>query len=445
MSGSTGARRVAQLPRNDETCGWANLLPPRPRPVRRVAGSMHFDWAIVGAGYAGLAAARRIAELAPGQSIAVIDAGRAGEGAAGRNSGFAVEISPSPKARVDSPEATYRRAIRINAHGLDLLKRAVDAHGIDCDWRPSGKHQCAAEPHHFARLDAFARHLDVLGLPYRRLDAEELRARLGTAHYRRAVLTAGTVLVQPAALARGLAMTLPDAVTLLEESPVEAWTAGPPIRLSCPGGAVTARRLILATNAWLPQFGAYRNRLVSFTLTAALTRPLTEAEHRALGAPEPWGVISIHRFGATVRYTADRRILIRNSFEYWPRMAMTPAETAARLPDIEASFRARFPMLRDVGFEHLWSGVIAASRNFSAGFGTIAPDVFAAGGCNAGGIARNTALGALIADHALDAGSDLLTAARAMPPPAWVPPRPFLDIGAAIDLRRRRRGLGAEF
>ena len=94
MSGSTGARRVAQLPRNDETCGWANLLPPRPRPVRRVAGSMHFDWAIVGAGYAGLAAARRIAELAPGQSIAVIDAGRAGEGAAGRNSGFAVEISP---------------------------------------------------------------------------------------------------------------------------------------------------------------------------------------------------------------------------------------------------------------------------------------------------------------------------------------------------------------
>jgi hypothetical protein len=32
-----------------------------------------------------------------------------------------------------------------------------------------------------------------------------------------------------------------------------------------------------------------------------------------------------------------------------------------------------------------------------------------------------------------------------MPPLAWVPPRPFLDIGAAVDLRRRRRGLGAEF
>ena len=438
-------RRVARLPRNDDSCGWVALLAPRPVPVRRVRGTMSFDWAIVGAGYAGLAAARRIAELAPGESIAVIDAGRAGEGAAGRNSGFAVEISPSPMRKIVSPEAAYRRAVRINAHGLALLRQAVDARRIDCDWRPVGKYQAAAEPHHFARLDAFAGHLAALGLPHRRLEAEELHARLGTSHYRRAVLTEGTVLVQPAALARGLATSLPEAATLLEESPVETWSPGPPIRLACPGGTVRAKRLILATNAWLPQFGAWRNGLVSFTLTAALTRPLTDAEHRAIGAPEPWGVISIHRFGATVRYTADRRILVRNSFEYWPRMAMTPAETAARLPAIEASFRARFPMLTQVGFEHLWSGVIAASRNFSAGFGTLAPGVFATGGCNAGGIARNTALGALIADHALDHASELLASVRAMPSPAWVPPRPFLDIGAAIDLRRRRRGLGAEF
>ena len=280
-------RAVRQLPRNDGTCGWSNLLPPRPLPVRRVAGTMEFDWAIVGAGYAGLAAARRIAELAPGETIAVIDAGRAGEGAAGRNSGFAVEISPSPRKKIGSPEAAYRKSIRVNAHGLGLLRQAVEAHGIDCDWRQAGKHQAAAEPHHFARLDEFARHLDALGLPYRRIEAEELRARLGTAHYRRALLTAGTVLVQPAALSRGLAMTLPEAVTLLEESPVTSWSPGPPARLSCPGGEVRARRLLLATNAWLPQFGAFRNGLVSFTLTAALTRSQTEAEHRAIGAPEP--------------------------------------------------------------------------------------------------------------------------------------------------------------
>jgi len=438
------ARRIALRPENDDTCGWVRLLPPRTRPVRRVAGRMDFDWAVIGAGYAGLAAARRLAELAPGASIAVIDAGRAGEGAAGRNSGFAVEISPSPARHVADPQATYRRAVAINRHGLDLLAARVTADRIACDWRPVGKVQAAAEPHHLPRLERFAAHLAALGLPHRRIEAEELRTRLGTAHYRAAVWTAGTVLVQPAALARGLALALPAAVTLLEESPVLTLAAGARPELTCPGGSVVAGGVILATNSFLPQFGAFRNGLVSFTLTAGLTRPLTDTEHQALGAPDPWGVISIHRFGATVRYTADRRILLRNSFEYWPRMNMAPRDLAARLGMITRSFGARFPMLRDVGIEHLWSGTIAASRNLTAAFGTVAPNLHAVGGCNAGGIARNTALGALIAEHALDQRSALAEDVARMATPAWVPPRPFLDIGAALDLARRRRGVGAE-
>ena len=135
--------RIALLPRDDAACGWVKLLPPRPRPVTRVVGDVDVDWAVIGAGYTGLAAARRLAEIAPGQSVAVIDAGRAGEGAAGRNSGFAVEISPSPKKRVDSPEAVYRRAVQITQHGLALLEKTIRAEGIDCDWSPIGKHQCA--------------------------------------------------------------------------------------------------------------------------------------------------------------------------------------------------------------------------------------------------------------------------------------------------------------
>jgi glycine/D-amino acid oxidase-like deaminating enzyme len=436
--------RIPLLPRDDDRCGWVKALPPRPRPVTRVAGKVDVDWAIVGAGYTGLAAARRLAEIAPGRSVAVIEAGRAGEGAAGRNSGFAVEISPSPRKRVDSPEAAYRRAVQINQHGLAILERTIRAEGIACDWSPIGKHQCAAEPRHFERLDRFAEHLAVLGLPHRRLDGDELRARLGTPHYKRGVHTAGTVLVQPAALSRGLAMTLPAAVTLFEESPVLALETTGAIRLTCAGGTVRAGRLILATNAYLPLFGAFRNRLISFTLTNALTRPLSDDEHRALGAPEPWGVISIHRFGATVRYTADRRIMLRNTFEYWPQMAMTPEALHQRQAIAESALRARFPMLPDLTIEHFWSGVICASRNLTAAFGEIAPGVHAAGCCNAGGIARGTALGTLIADQAVGVGSPLLDAVRAIAPPAWVPPRPFLDLAVAIDLKRRRRGLGAE-
>ena len=46
----------------------------------------------MGAGYAGLAAARRIANNRPGDSDALLDDGLIGENASGRNSGFAIDL-----------------------------------------------------------------------------------------------------------------------------------------------------------------------------------------------------------------------------------------------------------------------------------------------------------------------------------------------------------------
>jgi glycine/D-amino acid oxidase-like deaminating enzyme len=188
----------------------------------------------------------------------------------------------------------------------------------------------------------------------------------------------------------------------------------------------------------------FRNGLVRFTLVAALTRPLTLEEHERIGAPDPWGVISIHRFGATVRYTADRRIMIRNTFEFWPELSMTRSELLARRGVLRKSFELRFPALVDVPFEYIWSGVVCVSRNLTAAFGKVAEGVYAAGGCNAGGIARGTALGTLIADHAAGQGSPRLEDALSLPRPAWVPPPPILGPAVKADLWRRRRGLGAE-
>jgi glycine/D-amino acid oxidase-like deaminating enzyme len=436
-------RDVGRLPSDDDTCGWVRTLPPRDRPVRRVVGRVSADWVVVGCGYTGLAAARRLAERHPGQSIVVVDAQRAGESAAGRNSGFAVEVSPSPNV-VTEARKSYGRSVRLNQLGLSALGRLVADHRIACDWRPAGKYQSAAEVHHLPRLDAFARHLEDLGLPHAVMDGEALAARLGTRHYRRAVHTQQTVLVQPAALARGLAFSLPPSVRLFEESPVLAFETGRKIVLSCPDGTIEAGRMILATNSYLPEFGFFERGLVRFTLTAALTRPLTEDEHQGLGAPKPWGVISIHRFGATVRYTDDHRIMIRNTFEFWPRLSMTRSELLRRRRVLRDAFETRFPSLAAVPFDYLWSGVVCVSRNLTAAFGKVADGVYAAGGCNAGGIARGTALGLLIADHACGHGSGRLDDALALPAPAWVPPRPLLDAAVAFDLARRRKGLGAE-
>ena len=44
---------------NDQTCGWINSLPPRNK-VKSININLNCDWIIIGAGYTGLSAARKL-------------------------------------------------------------------------------------------------------------------------------------------------------------------------------------------------------------------------------------------------------------------------------------------------------------------------------------------------------------------------------------------------
>ena len=71
-----------------------------------------------------------------------------------------------------------------------------------------------------AALKPYARNLDAWEEPYAYFDRDALHKRLGTAYYAAAVYTPGTRLLNPAALVRGLADSLPAQVQLYENTPV---------------------------------------------------------------------------------------------------------------------------------------------------------------------------------------------------------------------------------
>ena len=77
---------------NDNTCSWLNNLNKRTGIITLEKGKS-CDWLIVGAGYTGLSAARKLSELHPNQKIIIVDAQLAGEGASGRNSGYLVDTT----------------------------------------------------------------------------------------------------------------------------------------------------------------------------------------------------------------------------------------------------------------------------------------------------------------------------------------------------------------
>lgn len=434
---------IAVPPHNDSGCGWINTLPKR-QTGRRLTSDQTVDYAVIGAGFTGLAVARRLAELFPGKRIALIEGQRAGEGASARNSGFIVEASPGRVGSDQAMTATAGRAYRLNRAGIAILRKQVQDNAIDCQWDERGKFHCAADLKNKGALETFAKLLDSLSVPYQWMDDAFLRDRLGTGFYKIGIWTKEGVLVQPAALVRGLIETLPPAVELFEESPVEAIDYGAPCKVRCPGGVVTAQTLVLATNAYLSRFGVYGRRLMPLTMTASLTRPLSAAERARIADPSGWGILSAHRMGATVRYTEDHRVMIRNTAEYRAEQPLDAAAMASRRAFHTRSLRRRFPELEDLGFEHTWQGLVCISANYSSVFGRLADRVYAAGCYNAGGIARGSAFGQLLADYIAGNQSALIADALSFDAPAALPPRPFLDLGAALKVWRMSLGVGQE-
>ena len=423
--------------------GWAELLPER-RASRPLRGACRVAWAVIGAGVTGLACARRLAELHPDREIVLLEARLVGQGASGRNSGFVVAVSHFDGGLEADEMANYRRVNRINQAGLDLLRAQVATSAIDCQWREDGFHHTAADRLAMSKCSDYLRYLEALEIAHTPLDAAALNARLGTALYRVGVHVHQGALLQPAALVRGLADHLPANVRLHERSPVLGIENGAPLTLSLPNGEVRADKLVLATNYEAAKLGYLSRHLIGITLSGSFTRVLGDDELASLGSQGEWGILSLHGGGATLRLTADRRICLRNAAEYNGAALLSEAQLAARQAVHRAGFEKRFPKLAHVPFEYAWSGVEGISRNGTNFFGRQGDNIYLAGGYNGSGVSRGTAFGMALADYASGGQSPLIDDCLASAPGAWIPPRPFLDIGALLTVRSRFRGVGLD-
>ena len=442
--------RVARLPRDPGPAAWDAILPSAP-PPEPLAGHTTADWLVIGAGFAGLAAARRLSLLDPGGRVAVLEARRVGAGPAGRNSGFMIDLPHDLSSEDYGGEAEADRLqIAGNRAAIAFARETAEAFGLPREaFDPAGKVNAAATQRGLAHNAAYARHLDRLGEPYRMLDAAEMRALTGTDHYRGGLRTPGTVMLQPALFVRGVAAGLAsNRVRVHEESPVTALArAGGAWRAETPGGSVSAPRAILAVNGHAESFGFFRGRLLHVFTYASMTRPLAPAEARALGGAPRWGVTPADPMGTTVRRvsgTGGERIVIRNRFTCDPAMEVGSARLDRVARDHDRAFRARFPMLAGVEMEHRWGGRLCLSRNGAPAFGEIAEGLFAACCQNGLGTAKGTLAGMLAADLAAGAGNPLLEAMLAAAPPARLPPAPLAALGANAVMRWGEFRAGAE-
>lgn len=427
-------QQVSHLPVNDRSNGWSRILPAR-TPAGSLDGSHEYDWVVLGAGYAGLAAARRLGENRPDERVVLIDAGEVGENASGRNSGFAIDLPHVVGSSMEELDGSHRYMALARA-AIDYHETQIDRYGIECDWSQPGKYQTASSDQGVRdMLEPFARELEALNEPFTWIDKADLDQRLGTTHFKAAVYTPGCRLLNPAALVRGLADNLPENVTLHENSPVIGLDTEGGITVTTATGEVRARQLILGVNAFAEKFGYYQRRLIPFAANASLSRRLSAAERDALGCEDNWGVTPANAFASiTMRFTRDHRILIRNNIYYNPQMRETAAYQAQIARRHKRLFDERFPMLPQVEMEYTWTGFICLSQNGAPGFGKLAANIHSSVCQNAIGVTKGTAGGMLAADMACGIDNELIGYMQSLGEPSLLPIRPFLDIGVRARL-----------
>ncbi len=423
--------RVRRLPVDPGPAAWNSIL-PEADPVKPLNGESAVDWLVIGAGFAGLAAAKRLADLNPGDKITVLDAIRVGEGPAGRNSGFMIDLPH------DLSSENYGGALDANRAEIEDNRRAISfAAQMARDFGlseeafvQSGKINAAAGGRGQSHNMEFATHLAALGEDYRELSAQDMAELTGTDYYRGGLFTPGAAMIQPALFVRGVAKGLQsNRVVIHENTPVtsldrdgDGWLA------TTPAGKVRAGRVILAVNGHLESFGYNVGRFVHVFTYASMTRALSATEIEALGGEPVWGVTPSDPMGTTVRRvsgTGGDRIVVRNRFTIEPSMEVGPARIREVSRDHDAAFAARFPMLTGVEMEFRWGGRLCLSRNNVQVIGEIEPGLFSACCQNGLGTAKGTLAGLLAAEQASGVQSPALERALAAPRPTRVPPAPL--------------------
>jgi glycine/D-amino acid oxidase-like deaminating enzyme len=430
----------------EQSCFW--LARRELRAAEPLTGELAADVAIIGAGFTGLWTALFLKELEPGLTVAVLDAELAGHGASGRNAGIAGEsIDHSHElaiAHFGLDEA--RELARLGRENLEEMEAFLAERGIDAGWDRVGQLTVALTPAHVAALDAGRRAAERVGIDdLRVLSAEETRAELASPLYLGALLSPRNALVDPIRLIDGLrAEALRRRVRVCERSAVTGFSfPGDRVRVSTAGGAVTARRVVLATNAYSHHlFPRLRTRFLPLYDYILVSEPLTPAQRESIGWRNRQGVVDARTFFNYYRLTDDGRILFGTSEAvYYPgnRVEAACDHSAAHDASLRESFRRHFPSLSDLSFPYAWGGPIASTTRLTPFFGLLSGRVAYGLGYTGHGIGSTRLAGKILALLTLERRSPLLDLSLVRRPPFPYPPEPLRRLAVAAVTRALRR------
>jgi len=358
------------------------------------------DAVVIGGGFTGLSAAYHLAEA--GADVCLIEANRIGHGGSGRNVGLVNAGLWTPPDEVEE-KLGKRQGQALNsalAAGPDLVFGLTDRHRIQCQATRNGTLHCA---HSRAGLrDLENRHSQQLarGAPVRLLDAAEAAERTGSKAFYGALWDARAGTIQPLAYAQGLARAAHAfGARLFERTPALHWTYGNDLwEVETPTARIRARYLIQATNAYVEQV-AEPNGFVPAHFFQLATAPLsTELLDGIL--PNREGCWDTAVIMSSFRLDQAGRMIVGSLGNLDGFGGACHRSWASR------KLAHLFPRLRDVSFEHWWTGCIAMSSTYLPKIVVLGQNAISIYGYSGRGISPGTSFGKCAADWVLTGAWD---------------------------------------
>ncbi|HEX7933847.1 MAG TPA: FAD-binding oxidoreductase [Paraburkholderia sp.] len=341
---------------------WLDTAPPCvPACEGPVDG--HADVVVIGAGFTGLSAAQALCKR--GASVTVVDAGRVGGGASGRNggqvnTGVAQDFAAlAAQLGIERASACYRAY----SDAVDTVERLIREERIDCNYTATGKLKLASKPHHLAHLEKTAELIRrTVDTDIELIDGEGIRREVQSDSFHGGLLQRHGGQMHMGRFALGLAeAAVRRGARLYENAAVASIVKdGGAHRVVTARGEVRAKQVLIATGpSRQGPFGWYRRRLAPVGSFIVVTEPLSP-DVVAQVLPNRRAYTTTRLMHNYFRVTPDSRLLFGGRARFTASERPSDAKSGRIL---QQGLAAMFPMLAGARIDYCWGGLVDMSAD----------------------------------------------------------------------------------